>query len=158
MVDRREIERGLLADFRKLTDLRKVNKSELQKAGDMLVKNMKRDIAKGKSPISKGGRFPAYKDPKKYPGKRKPKRPVNLKLTGKFLKDLFARVRIWRNPEITIGFKTKASRLKEAGHREGTNGQPKRPIIPNDREGFSKPIALAFRKRIIEIIRKTLDR
>lgn len=64
---------------------------------DQLVKDVQREvidgqikplIAAGVSPVKSvdgGRRFRGYKDPDKYPGKRKTKRPVSLNLTGQML-------------------------------------------------------------------------
>lgn len=45
-------------------------------------------MRKGISPVQGVKRYAAYKDPKKYPGKRKPKTPVNLKLSGDLYRSL----------------------------------------------------------------------
>lgn len=63
---------------------------------------------------------------KDFPNKRL--RPVNLFLSGKFLKSLQS---VFRANTITLRFNTKLSKDKELGHREGANGQPKRPILPD---------------------------
>ncbi len=45
-------------------------------------------MRRGLSPVKRFGRFKKYKNPTKYPGNRKAKRPVNLKLTGDLYKSL----------------------------------------------------------------------
>lgn len=116
---------------------------------------MLENIKKGISPIT-GKRFPAYKNPERYPGKRKPKRPVNLELTGEFLSALEFTVRSGKNPTITIGFFDKENADKEKGHREGAGGQPKRPIIPNSSESFSKKITIEITNEIADVLSRAI--
>jgi hypothetical protein len=127
-----------------------IPKAEYQAIGNSMVEEMKAQIAKGISPIRGGGRFPAYKGAKdkksypysvrkKYPGKRE--RPVNLYLSGDFLKSLKATaVAAYNKVEIFIGLTDPLSKKKEQGHREGANGQALRPIIPESGEDFSLSI------------------
>jgi len=119
----------------------------------LIVREMKDDISKGINPITFGSRrFPRYKNPDRYPGGRKGRRPVNLKLTGKFLKSLLARSTAGRRGSAfaEVGFSDGLSQKKEQGHREGANTQPKRPIIPEGREKFNA--------RIMDIIVNYIDR
>lgn len=111
-------------------------KSELDKMGARVVSTMKDKISKGISPIQGKGRFPAYKNPARYPGKKKRQRPVNLNLSGDFLNSLYSEGKSGSSPKIDIGFDNTESYLKELGHRDGTNGQPKRPILPQGNETF----------------------
>lgn len=101
------------------------------------------DKAKAKSLRSKS------KDAKKgYPyntkefkeGKKRD-RPVNLFLTGDMMRDLTYEP-IERNGSwlTEIGYFTIDSILKEIGHRDGVNGQPKRPTLPQGQEGFAQRI------------------
>jgi len=71
-------------------------------------------------------------------------RPVNLKLSGDFMRDLTFKVqRQGMTRSTRIGFYSADSIDKELGHRVGANGQPRRPIIPTLREKFAKTIRLA---------------
>lgn len=120
-----------------------LDRKTAQKLARRIIKEMKADIAKGINPITFGDRrFPAYKNPRKYPGRRKGARPVNLKLTGAFLKSLqFQLERVARdNYDVVLGFFDSLSRKKEEGHRDGANRQPKRPIIPEGNERFNARI------------------
>jgi len=104
-------------------------------------------ISKGISPIEGNGRFKSYKPSTKkrkrypdtvksdFPDKRR--RPVNLELSGKFLRAL--KVFPKSLNIITFGFFSEYGETLELGHREGANTQAKRPIIPD----FSKGEALA---------------
>lgn len=123
--------------------------------GRKIVAAMKDNISKGISPIT-GRRFPAYKNPRKYPGDRKPSRPVNLKLSGKQLKALQSRpVKSEAGFGSSVGYLTNAgnAQKKESGHREGVNQQPKRPTIPIGNESFSQRI----QNLIFEIYSKRID-
>lgn len=131
-----------------LKELKKpIDKSTAEKVGATVVSMMKQMISKGLSPIKGNGRFPAYKDPDKYPGKRKNKRPVNLYLTGEFLDSLkFIPKSSKSGFDTVIYYDGKESELKEQGHREGANGQPLRPTIPQGGEKFAETIRIAFSK------------
>lgn len=92
---------------------------------------------------------------KDFPNKRN--RPVNLYLSGKMLADLtYEKLKTIAGVE--IGYFDRESQLKEQGHREGANGQPKRPTIPIGSEKFSirilKIAAAAFEKSLARKLRK----
>ena len=101
-----------------------------------------------------------YNVRKDFPDKR-PK-PVNLKLSGKFLRSLTGKVNINKSDarryfEVRIGFFNKESVAKESGHRYGApkpGDQPHRPIIPVDNEKLAKRLQLIIR----DVIRKAIDR
>lgn len=124
-----------------------IKKTHVNQIGKEVVKEMKDLISKGISPIRGKERFPAYKraeDKSGYPnnvGKRFPgkkKRPVNLTLSGDMLNALiFRAIGSGENISIEVGYFDEAEALKEKGHREGTNGQPKRPTIPQGNEQFT---------------------
>lgn len=156
-----------------------LKKNDLQDIGDGIVDQMKILIAKGISPIKGFGRFPAYKWASKkslarksgsargkklnrqfqnkypysarkdFPDKRE--RPVNLKLSGQFLENLIARV---KGKTIEIGFFEKPWTEYEQGHREGVNGQPPRPIIPENGEEFGETIY----RRLVKTLQSVFDK
>lgn len=134
---------------------RSLTKTEVQEIGSLALTEMKTRIAKGISPIT-GDRFQAYLNPKRYPGKKKPQRPVNLFLSGDFLQSLKMTAAGGKNAFIRIFFSDKLSIKKERGHREGAGGQPRRPIIPQGGESFSEGITLALKRKLREIISKAL--
>ena len=110
-----------LAALKKKLEMLKspITKEDASEIGKQVITEMKDQISKGISPILGQGRFPAYKNPDKYPGKRKPKRPVNLKLSGNFLYDLTYREVKSKNGYATeIFYGSKESDLKESGHAE----------------------------------------
>lgn len=135
-----------------------VDKNTASAIGALVVKEMSDMISKGISPIEGAGRFPAYKAQagqknkkgtrKGYPyntrqfkeGKKKD-RPVNLYLTGDMMKDLtYEPIEVKGSWRTEIGYFEIDSILKEIGHRDGVNGQPKRPTLPQGQEGFAQRI------------------
>lgn len=123
------------------------NARALKEIGQEIVDAMLEEISEGTSPIQGRGRFPAYKNPDKYPGDRKPARPVNLELTGQQLSSLRYRIN-QAKIAVSIYYSTKKAQLKELGHRQGVNGQPRRPTIPEENESLSPTI----RKRVQSLI------
>ena len=129
---------------------------------DFVKEKMLDLISKGISPIEGQGRFPGYKNPKEgYPatvktsfGSKRP-RPVNLTLSGKFLRRLIARPK--GKFTVEIGFFDKYGKDLEQGHREGTNGQLKRPIIPQTGERFVNSIRLGMIKMIREAVQEFIN-
>lgn len=86
-------------------------------------------------------------------------RPVNLWLKGDFLRALKYRLKLFKGSYVTdIGFFDPKQEVKEQGHREGANGQPKRPIIPTSQEGFAQRIQRIFftiyRNRVRQLLGK----
>lgn len=128
------------------------DKTTLDQIGKLVVAHMRADAAAGISPIT-GAQYPAYKNARKYPGKRKPASPVNLRLKGAFLRTLrFVSGKKPKGFAINIGFSTELSTLKERGHREGANRQPKRPLIPRGRQNFRKEILDKVRQLIRQVV------
>lgn len=159
VVVKRHVDRLLSKRVQRLVDPKKVRRRDLTGLGKTIIKEMRSNIAKGISPIRGQRRFPAYKNPKKYPGKKKPRRPVNLMLTGKFLKQLTYRTKTGSKPFVRIGFFKSYGKTLEKGHREGANTQPKRPIIPIDeKEEFTSRIILAGRRVLIKSMEQIIKR
>jgi len=146
-----------------------LQQKDYKEIGRRIVKSMKSLISKGLSPIRGGGfskRFPKYKrqdDPRGYPAtvkskyRTKKQRPVNLKLSGKFLDALSYKANSFG---VTIGYFKNSEAKKEEGHRKGANTQPKRPTIPDasNRELFTATIQDEYLKvansRVSQIARK----
>lgn len=154
-IDRKQFEKKLELAVKKKADLSRLKKSTLDQVGKTIIAEMLQRIGSGISPIT-GKRFPAYKNPKRYPGNRKPKRPVNLFLTGDFLNNLKFRIKTGKIPVITILFSKKSEQIKELGHREGAGGQPKRPIIPRGNESFTDGILVSMRRALSRLLDKDL--
>ena len=147
---------------RRLESLTELTAPEAKQVGQAAVERMKKLIASGQSPIEGPGissRFAPYKHPDRYPGKRKPHSPVNLRLTGEML-DSLGFVVLPRSDKrgyaAHIGYDSVQSTLKESGHREGVHGQPRRPTIPDSsrKETFVSSIVDAYRKVVLDAIRK----
>jgi len=135
-------------------------KRDAEALGNTIVREMKKDIKRQKSPIRGHGSFPAL-DPKYKKRKRNAGAgdKADLSLTGQFLKSLRSQTKKVRDGFSTvINFSNRTAQLKEKGHREQANGQGFRPIIPDADEGFniriSKIIEAFFTKRVRDIIRK----
>lgn len=150
---------------RKITELgRPLNRSEAKELGSTTVKEMKKLIAVGSSPIRGKGRFKAYRGgyrrqirkTGRVAGKAKKLRPVNLKLTGAFLKDLKGNVVKQGTKGFTasVGYRKGKQQKKEKGHRDGKFGQAERPTIPEGSETF----AVTISQKIIKIIDKAIGR
>lgn len=145
---------------------RKLKRQNYDSVGDVIISDMKNLIRKGISPIRGGGRFPRYKREndadgypntvrKRFPGKRK--RPVNLKLSGAFLKALKSKtISTGRKLEIEIGYFDPKEAIKEDGHREGANTQPKRPTIPIKTEEFALSIQQSADDEVVRVVKRAL--
>jgi hypothetical protein len=119
------------------------------------VGKIKEEIARGLSPLTRR-KFPRYKNPDRYPGDRKPHQPVNLELTGKFLSDLKIDSVVTSGRDITVNlyYAGAKSPLIEQGHREGANGQPRRPTIPQGDENFSRFLTKEIESAYVTLIEK----
>lgn len=139
---------------------RPVTRADAQDIARESLSEMKALIAAGVSPVKGAGlpaRFPRYKNPKRYPGRRKPVTPVNLYLTGAMLADLTARVvSSAAGFAAEIGYSTSKSKAKERGHREGANGQPIRPTIPQASSG--ETFATSIQQVYLKYLASAIDR
>lgn len=148
--ERSAVNKALRKNEQALFKLRRMNQRQMlvaQKEAN------RRDIG------SVSGKYPYNEIARKY-GKKA--RPVNLFLTGDFLRALQARVTGTAGEfGLEVGFfegskdrfGTEAY-LKEQGHREGANGQPERPTIPLGTEDF----AVSIQDAIWRIIEEEIDR
>jgi hypothetical protein len=76
-----------------ISRLRKtVDEKFIADVNNEVVTEVKRLVSAGVSPVqtAEARRFIGYKNPKKYPAKKKAKRPVNLFLTGEMLREYVA--------------------------------------------------------------------
>jgi hypothetical protein len=150
-----QIKNALSKKLKDKVNVKKIKNKDLKDAGKDGVSIIKKLVSKGISPIKGEQRYPGYKKPDSYPGDRKKRRPVNLKLSGKFLKQLVFKTRTGRNASIRIGFFRDYGKTLEQGHREGANTQPKRPIIPTGDQEFKPQIINAIKKRIVLALKKS---
>lgn len=92
-----------------------------------------------------------YSVQNEFPDKKP--RPVNLTLSGDFLRALeIGFSAIGKRVRFAVGFYDEAQAKKERGHREGANGQRKRPIIPKGQESFAETI----KADIFQIVRQAV--
>ena len=117
-------------------------------AARAIAKSLRRKAAEAKK---KGYPDSLSRKVKQETGKKA--RPVNLKLYGDFLEHLTAKV---RSRIIEIGYFDQKSSLKELGHREGANGQAKRPTIPVGKEKFNAAIEAQMLRAIDEVLKRRL--
>ena len=121
----------------------KLKSNRIQKgAAEVLIKAMKNDIGKGLSPVFREGRYKRYLNPKKYPGKLKGSRPVNLKLSGDMLKKLIFRTRSGQPFEFGW-FGGGLQSIKAGAHNEGVAEKniAKRKMLPTKKgERFNASI------------------
>lgn len=121
-----------------------------------VIADMKESIAAGVSPVRGERRFVAYKNPEKYPGDRKSKRPVNLYLSG----DMLAALRFYptAGPSVSIGIKGQAGVIARA-HNDGTSTIPRRHFMPTDKgDEFSVTITRRIRDLYARAISDILSR
>lgn len=132
-----------------------ITKEDGDEMGELFVSQMRDLISKGISPIRGVGRFPGYKNPVKYPGKRKDARPVNLYLSGQMMSALGFKTKKTRDGlEVTISYQDSEAETKERGHRDGAKGQPKRPTIPLG----SEQIAVTIERSIVNLFKQILSK
>jgi hypothetical protein len=132
-----------------------ITKEVAEDVGEVVTEGMLKLIKGGISPIRGNGRFPRYKNPDKYPGDQKPKTPVNLELGGHFLNALSYVTQKSGGNYSTVIFYEGEENDKERGHRDGANGQPKRPTIPSEK---GERFAATIEKEIIEIYEDAIDK
>jgi hypothetical protein len=119
----------------------------------------KASLLRAKTAQKKAKQGYPYSVQKKYPGKKP--RPVNLFLSGAFLSALtyLTKEKSDGKISVTIGFDDPDQAIKEKGHREGANGQRKRPIIPRQStESFNQTIRLDITRLIKDAIAKATKR
>lgn len=140
-----------------------ITRKEAEAVGKEIIAEMKDMISKGESTIAGAGRFPGYKHAGvkgkypdsvryKYPSKRQ--RPVNLSLSGDFLRALRHRIYAAKfGFGIEVGYFDPEEAKKEEGHASGWNGQPKRPTIPAKGE----EIAVRIQRLVIARFKETFS-
>lgn len=141
---------------------------DAKELGQDLVSEMKSMISKGQSTIEGNGRFPGYKRAqdkdgypnnvrKKHPQKRA--RPVNLFLSGDFLRDLVSQTFKGKlGYGLQVGFFKPESVLKELSHRIGENGQPSRPVIPEANERLAARLRVIISNKFREVFSRVFKK
>lgn len=102
-----------------------------RRLAEEFIPEVKKFILRGISPVVGERRYQAYKNPDKYPGGRKPNRPVNLRLSGDMLDAFTFRDRAGTGFE--LGWFGGKEGKKASNHNNGDT-VPERRLLP-DREG-----------------------
>lgn len=154
------IQRGRKQSNRQLRKLSRTQRNiarQLRKNGTRgaIVRNFNasaRSLAKAaRTKVKKG--YP-FNTPQYRAGTKRP-RPVNLFLTGDFLRALALAVKTVANKaQIEIGWWDPKQAIKEKGHREGAGGQPPRPTLPGKGERWAQVIQLDIMRVLREAVSK----
>ena len=138
-----------------------VDQSAVQDAEQLVVRGqIKPLIASGTSPVRNHGRFPAYSNSDKYPADKKPKRPVNLSLSGDMLREYGAQQGNG-GASLFVGIVDSASesiKNRAIGNNYGTSGAPARRIVPAPGEQFKVSVIQALREVFARAIERRLRR
>ena len=127
-----------------------------ERVGNQVINDMKASLAKGISPVRGERRFPAYKDPKRYPRDLKPRRPVNLYLSGDMLAAL--KFKPLSGTGVSIGITDREQARKAKAHQTG-DGVPKRRFVPTEKgEEFTVTITRRLRDLYASIIYDIIKR
>ncbi len=124
--------------------------------GDMVVSEMKKSLEGGVSPVRGERRLEPYTNPKKYPGDRKPRLPVNLYLSG----DMLGALRAWiSGGKLMVGITDSEQKAKAKAHNDGIAPQPRRHFIPTDKGdeftvSIQRQIKNLYAKLLGDIIKK----
>lgn len=128
-----------------------------ERLGQLMKDEVIDSVSQGISPVRGEGRFEAYKNPKKYPGKRKSSRPVNLSLDGSMLGAIAYSVNRAAQT-LTFGYIYGGrNKLKAETHNEGTQvakGIPQRKFIPT---GETEEFIVSIQRKIVDFYKARLS-
>lgn len=119
---------------------------------------IKRQIAAGLSPVRGKVRFQGYKNPKQYPGNKKPKRPANLFLTGKMLAQYIVQKISGRT--LRFGISEGAGQLekdKSKYNNEGTKNIAARRHIPLKGEEYNVSVMRKIRDIVAKRFKQLME-
>lgn len=151
-----------------------MNDRTTNRVAQQVIVDIKKRVARGQNPIREWPRrYEKYKNAtvskgkrrgypfsvqKQYPNKKQ--RPVNLQLSSDMLGDMDYTIdrNIPGSAKIDIDYQTDLSKNKESGHREGVNGQPKRPILAltEKKEQYISPIQRNARTAVQARVQKVI--
>lgn len=123
-----------------------------------VITEIKRFMLAGISPVKGKRRFEKYKDKDKYPGDRKPSRPVNLKLSGDMQSELVAAK---KDSGFYLGISTLASNKIKTYAKANNLGEgniPERRFIPVSGEVFNVSIMRQIKDIIARRVSKLLKK
>ncbi len=138
----------------------------LEYLGDYVVTAVKANTEKGISSVEGGDRrFAPYasqrnKDPNGYPGKLKPKRPVNLHLSGEMLNSLTFKAQVnGSERSVKIYFDNNEMANRYLYNHVGSQHVPPRRALPIlDGEKFSVSIQKAIDREIDRRVKEAVQR
>lgn len=140
-----KVETDFKALFKKFDRFQRTALNALNKP---LQREIVSTISKGISPVLGQGKYTKYSDSYKKAIKKgrlsrfsKRRSPVNLRLSGQMLSSIFGKK---EGRKLVIGFKDK----KAQWHNDGEGNLPRRAMLPQDNETFSRSITL----RLAEVI------
>jgi hypothetical protein len=124
--------------------------------GDAIVSEIQNDLDKGNSPVRGERRLEQYKDTKKYPGGRKPNRPVNLSLTGEMRRYIRSEV-VSGRAAVRVGLLNAPQdvQARAIAHLKGTPHMAQRKFLPWE-EGDQ--LTVRIQRRLISIYQERLAR
>lgn len=130
-----------------------IDKKTAEELGNTIINESRRFIAVGTSPVLGVRRYEKYKNEANYPGDRKPKRPVNLQLSGEMLDSLSYE---YKKNGIRYGvLKASESILTRAkANNDGTDKVVARPFVP-DKPG--QEFNLSIMTKIKDIVSQRLS-
>jgi len=147
-------------DFRNAKGVvKKLNDRKVQyKVAEVITSYAKRLIASGQSPLQGDGRYAKYLNEERYPGNRKPRRPVNLNLTGKMLR--YLKTWIGEGGILRYGFRAGDTpedvMTRAKAHQDGTETIVARPMVPTHGRKFAVSIQKAIRDVYTSALRDIL--
>lgn len=140
----------------KLERLQKIVKAyadtaSIEHAANEMRKEVIRLIERGISPVYGERRFIGYKNPKKYPGKIKPARPVDLKLSG----DLHSGIGgVVEGGKVRFGVIDSSQHDKAIGLLDGKKMAGPRKFIAGKGDKYKPQILKELKRAIIEYVKK----
>ncbi len=117
-------------------------------------------LDQGISPVRGQRRLERYKNPESYPGNKKPKRPVNLSLSGQMRSHMDYKQKDAQTIEYGFLSGTPNEILELAGyHQDGTPNMAARPLVPTKAEEWAVSIVRTLKEiyslRLDSIIKKS---
>jgi hypothetical protein len=126
----------------------------VRSAADAMREAVLKLISRGISPVFGEGRFIGYKNPKKYPGNLKPRRPVNLKFTGRLHDTIDYKV-LGKKIKFGMISKRKKDIDKAEGLLDGANGMAgPRKFVAGEGDKYKPQIMIAIRGAIRDYVKK----
>lgn len=120
--------------------------------GETVISEMKKSLKVGVSPVKGERRLEPYVNPKSYPGKLKPRSPVNLELSGDMLDALDYKVSDGR---VTVGIFDGKEAVKARAHNDGEGNMPRRHFMPTDK---GDELNVTISQKVRDLFAKIMNR